>query len=245
MSRPMWVRDYQRAEGITHCYDQAVAPERLQTVTCLPVVVPDGPRAILYLGTRTDVVLGDRTLDLLRAVAHRLAVDLRVEQEVCRRVQALIEPVAPPCVGADAALLADIRSDLAQLASAVTEPSTRGRLEAVVATLGRVTGSGLAVRAPSTGLPNPAELTGREVDVLALAEAGLGNAAIAESLGLRPNTVKAYMQSAMNQLGARNRVQATLAARHAGLLDRGVVASGRDLLSEVPRSRDRGDPRSH
>ncbi len=52
-------------------------------------------------------------------------------------------------------------------------------------------------------------------------------------------------QSAMNLLGARNRVQATLAARHAGLLDRGVVASGRDLLSEVPRSRDRGDPRSH
>ncbi len=76
------------------------------------------------------------------------------------------------------------------------------------------------MQARSTGhAPGSVTLTVRETEVLRLAEAGLGNVAIADELGLLPNTVKAYMKWAMGKLDARNRVQATLLARRAGLLD--------------------------
>ena len=44
------------------------------------------------------------------------------------------------------------------------------------------------------------------------------NAMVAERLGLRPETVKAYLRSAMRKLGAHTRGEAVSAARRAGLL---------------------------
>ena len=220
LSRPVMVRDYERAESITHRYDHAVAPERLQTVACLPIAVPSGPRAVLYIGARNDIALGDRTLDLLSSVAHRLATDLRIEAEVARRLQMLLEQAAPEGADAHAALLAGVHEDLTDLARDVTQPDARARLEAVVAALGAVTGRAPGVQAHSAGHAHgQISLTVRETEVLRLAEAGLGNGAIAEALGLLPNTVKAYMKTAMSKFDARNRVQATLLARRAGLLD--------------------------
>jgi DNA-binding NarL/FixJ family response regulator len=46
--------------------------------------------------------------------------------------------------------------------------------------------------------------------VLALVAAGLPSAAIAERLGVAPRTVDVHVRSAMEKLGARNRLQATL-----------------------------------
>lgn len=61
-------------------------------------------------------------------------------------------------------------------------------------------------------------LTRREYDVLRLVAAGHTNPEIAEELGLTRNTVKTYLQSAMNKLGARNRVEAIAKASEAQLL---------------------------
>lgn len=48
--------------------------------------------------------------------------------------------------------------------------------------------------------------------------AGATNAVAAERLGLRPETVKGYLRSAMRRLGAHTRGEAVVAARRAGVL---------------------------
>ncbi|WP_034715313.1 response regulator transcription factor, partial [Intrasporangium chromatireducens] len=71
-----------------------------------------------------------------------------------------------------------------------------------------------------SGIPaEPAvRLTPREHDVLRHVAAGRTNAAVAEALGLRTTTVKAYLKTAARKLGAANRVDAVRLAREAGLL---------------------------
>ncbi|WP_067127419.1 response regulator [Microtetraspora malaysiensis] len=61
-------------------------------------------------------------------------------------------------------------------------------------------------------------LTGRERDVLAGLGAGLSNAEIASRLHLAEGTVKAHVSAVLTKLGARNRVEAAIAAHEAGLI---------------------------
>ncbi|WP_243794428.1 response regulator transcription factor [Saccharopolyspora gloriosae] len=61
-------------------------------------------------------------------------------------------------------------------------------------------------------------LTRREYDVLRLAAMGHSNPEIAEHLLLARNTVKTYLQTAMQKLNARNRVEAIAKAHEARLL---------------------------
>ncbi|MEV5445542.1 LuxR C-terminal-related transcriptional regulator, partial [Streptomyces sp. NPDC052644] len=61
-------------------------------------------------------------------------------------------------------------------------------------------------------------LAPRELDVLAAVATGATNADAARRLGLRPETVKGYLRSAMRKLGAHTRLEAVVAARRAGLL---------------------------
>ena len=58
----------------------------------------------------------------------------------------------------------------------------------------------------------------RETDVLAAVASGATNATAAARLGLRPETVKGYLRSAMRKLGAHTRLEAVVAARRAGAL---------------------------
>lgn len=69
--------------------------------------------------------------------------------------------------------------------------------------------------APAAGRP---ELTRREYEVLRLAAQGNTNPEIAAATGLARNTVKTYLQSTLQKLGARNRVEAIGIASEAGLL---------------------------
>ncbi|WP_319460721.1 response regulator transcription factor [Micromonospora sp. RTP1Z1] len=77
---------------------------------------------------------------------------------------------------------------------------------------GAATSSDRAPAAPA----NP--LSPRETDVLACVALGCTNADVAEQLGLRPETVKSYLRSAMRKLGAHTRLEVVVAARRAGLL---------------------------
>jgi DNA-binding NarL/FixJ family response regulator len=61
-------------------------------------------------------------------------------------------------------------------------------------------------------------LSRREYDVVRLVATGKTNPEIADELGLARNTVKTYLQTAMQKLGARNRVEAVRRAQEEQLL---------------------------
>ncbi|TLS42622.1 helix-turn-helix transcriptional regulator, partial [Streptomyces montanus] len=99
---------------------------------------------------------------------------------------------------------------LRALAPRVEDPALRAELLAVCDTL--------AAAPASPPVAHGVRLSPRELDVLAFVAAGTTNAAAADRLGLRSETVKAYLRSAMRKLGAHTRLEAVVAARRAGLL---------------------------
>ena len=69
------------------------------------------------------------------------------------------------------------------------------------------------------GAPLPAHnLTGREVEILALMAAGLNNAEIGAALGPTEGTIKNHVSSILAKLGVRDRVRAVLRALELGFI---------------------------
>ncbi|WP_033294278.1 helix-turn-helix transcriptional regulator [Amycolatopsis jejuensis] len=198
LARPSTVVDYLNAQGITHKYDHAVAPEQLRAMVALPVRVSETTRAVLYAASRESITFGDRVLRAAAAVVARLERDIEVEEEVRRR---LTEPEVVP-----AAERGDLHAELTAIAGSIHDESARQRLLAVCERL-----------RPELDLPG-VTLTPREVDVLRLVGEGCTNDEISDRLGLLPNTVKSYLKHAMRKLAVSNRVQAVNRARAAGLL---------------------------
>ncbi|MDQ2906155.1 MAG: response regulator transcription factor [Chloroflexota bacterium] len=69
-----------------------------------------------------------------------------------------------------------------------------------------------------TPSPRPAELTGREVEVLRLIAKGATNREIAEHLVISEGTVKNHISNILSRLGLRDRTQAAIYARESGWL---------------------------
>ncbi|MDX3605884.1 MULTISPECIES: helix-turn-helix transcriptional regulator [Streptomyces] len=212
LSRPCAVTDYASSRHISHEYDAAVAAEGLRSVVAVPVVVRRAVRGVLYGALRTPVTLGDRTFDAVVAAARDVEQSLAVRDSARQLLAAGRERVS----GSDAVPWAweDVREahrDLRALVPRVVDPALRDELLEVCGRLASASGA----KAPAA---RQVRLAPREVDVVACVAAGATNAAAAERLGLRPETVKGYLRSAMRKLGAHTRLEAVVAARRAGLL---------------------------
>jgi DNA-binding NarL/FixJ family response regulator len=64
----------------------------------------------------------------------------------------------------------------------------------------------------------PERMTPRELDVLARLATGLSNRAIAAELGIEYSTVRGYVRSVLEKLGARSRFDAVARAYRTGLV---------------------------
>ncbi|MCC9705402.1 helix-turn-helix transcriptional regulator [Streptomyces sp. MNU76] len=213
LARPCRVTDYSASRRISHEYDAAVAAEGIRSVLAVPVVVRRQVRGVLYGALRAAQPLGDRTVSAALDAARDMEQTLVVRDEV----RNLLAATAPTPEGDTAGAWEEVREAhgaLRALAPRVDDPELRAELLRVCGRLAGVTGGGSA---PPEGVPRVV-LTARETDVLACVATGASNQVAAERLGLRPETVKAYLRSAMRKLGAHGRWEAVVAARRAGVL---------------------------
>lgn len=212
--RPRLALDYRSARGITHDYDRAVLGEGIATLFAVPVLVGGRARGVIYCGSWAESPVGDVVARPAFAVAEELSSELRIREEVQRRIAREPARTAAPSMPASAREeLREAYAELRSIAAVVDDPALRarlGRLEQRVAALSH------DVTEPPLELD--VRLSPREVDVLACAALGATNAEIASTLGLREGTVKSYLQSAMAKLDASTRHAAVARARRAGLL---------------------------
>ncbi|GHF46323.1 helix-turn-helix transcriptional regulator [Streptomyces griseosporeus] len=207
LARPCAVTDYSASRQISHEYDAAVAEEGLRSVLAVPVVVRRRVRGVLYGALRTAQPLGDRTLSEAVAAARDVEQALVVREEAGDLLAAArAEPAAPAGSAAAWEQVREAHAALRALAPRIADPGMRAELLAACGLLAPAGGASAVSLAP------------RELDVLACVAAGATNAATAERLGLRPETVKSYLRAAMRKLGAHTRGEAVTAARRAGLL---------------------------
>ncbi|WP_306323951.1 MULTISPECIES: helix-turn-helix transcriptional regulator [unclassified Streptomyces] len=230
LARACAVTDYHGSRHISHEYDAAVAAEGLHSVLAVPVVVRRRVRGVLYGALRTPQPLGDRALDAAMAAARDVEQALAVRDEVRSLLDVTRAPASASASAAAAAAAAaaasaaacedgggaweevrEAHGALRALAPKLLDPQLRSELLAVCGKLA------LAADPVRPAEP-PVTLTPREVDVLACVAAGATNATAADRLGLRPETVKGYLRSAMRKLGTHTRGEAVVAARRAGLL---------------------------
>ncbi|MCX4768865.1 helix-turn-helix transcriptional regulator [Streptomyces sp. NBC_01260] len=212
LSRPCAVTDYHSSRHISHEYDTAVAAEGLRSVVAVPVVVRRKVRGVLYGALREPLTLGDRTFDAAVAAARDVEQALAVRDEVQLLLAVTREEVTDPRAAPEAwEGVREAHRELRALVPKVLDPALREELLAVCGRLASAAGA----RVPRS---REVQLAPRELDVLACVAAGATNAVAADRLGLRPETVKGYLRSAMRKLGAHTRLEAVVAARRAGLL---------------------------
>jgi len=210
--RPRMTLDYRTARSITHDYDRAILGEGIATLFAVPVLVRGHARGVLYCGSWAQAPVGDLEARPAFDVAGELGTELRVREEVDRR----LSTVPSGDNGLSVGVREEIRESYAQLrsiAATVGDEDVRRRLEDLEARLAALTGD-----APRSGEDADIHLSRREVDVLACAAVGSTNGEIAASLHLRETTVKSYLASAMAKLDASTRHAAVARARRAGLL---------------------------
>jgi LuxR family transcriptional regulator, regulator of acetate metabolism len=196
--QPRRVDDYARADKITHDYDDMVVrAERITSVCAVPVMVDSVVRAVLYGAVRDGAPIGDRTMRAVGVVAAR------VERETAQHAHG--EDAQPSTASGLAELAAIIRH--------TRDATLRVRLERLHRELST---AHPAHRAPFP--PDGRQLSPREREVLRLVALGASNLEIAAELRLSPETVKAYLRSAMRKLNVRNRTAAVHTARQSGAL---------------------------
>jgi len=211
--RPGSVDDYAADSQISHEYDKPVTVEGLRAIAAVPVLTGGSVAGILYGGTREPLTLGNRVLDAMSQVAAWAGTELTVRWAVERRLTELETAAVTGAAREGRAApeweqVREANAELRSIASQVTDPLLRRRLEMVCDRLPRPHGR------PATDNP----LSRRELDVLALVAVGCGNAEVGRRLGLLPETVKSHLRNAMSKLGTHNRMETVVAARRGGFL---------------------------
>jgi DNA-binding CsgD family transcriptional regulator len=199
--RPLSVADYRNASTITHDYDAPVLSEGIRSVLAVPVIVDGVPRAMLYGAYRSGAPFGGRAAELMVGSSRRLADELRIRDEVDRRLRMR---EAQQSAAANPETIREVYAGLRSLA---------GRADGD-------TGAELHRLADLLSAPSASEfhLTPRELDVLAQIALGCTNAEAAERLSLKTETVKSYLRSAAAKLGTRTRHESVSRARRARLI---------------------------
>lgn len=212
--RPRLALDYRSSRSITHDYDRAVLGEGISTLFAVPVVVAGRARGVIYCGSWGAASVGDVVARSAFAVADELGSELRVRDEVRRRLTLAPRPTeVAPLSPAAREELRQTYAELRSIAAIVDDPALRQRLSRLEQRL-----AALSADAGELSLHLEVRLSPREVDVLACAAVGSTNAEIATTLDLKEGTVKSYLQSAMTKLDASTRHAAVVRARRAGIL---------------------------
>lgn len=210
--RPRLAVDYRTSRSITHDYDRAILGEGIATLFAVPVVVSGNARGVLYCGSWTEAPVGDVVARPAFRVAEELATEMRVREEVDRRLTALPRESAPvgPRTREE---LRETYAELRAITSTVGDENLRRRLEELERRLAAISGES----GPSRHSLD-VQLSPREIDVLSCAALGATNAEVGATLGLKETTVKSYLSSAMAKLDASTRHAAVARARRAGIL---------------------------
>lgn len=212
--RPRLALDYRTSRSITHDYDRAVLGEGITTLYAVPIVVSGVPRGVIYCGSWHAAPVGDAVARPAFAVADAFATELRVREEVQRRLQAY--PPTEPMAKLGSVAQEELRESFAELrsiASTISDSGVRDRLAQVERRLAALSGE-----RPGTAEKLDVPLSPRELDVLACCALGHTNAQIGASLGLKEATVKSYLAAAMAKLDASTRHAAVAKARRVGIL---------------------------
>ncbi|WP_309104307.1 LuxR C-terminal-related transcriptional regulator [Microbacterium sp.] len=213
--RPRMTSDYRSSQQITHDYDGFILGEGLRTLLAVPIVVNGRSRGVLYAGAWEQTQIGGVTTAPAMQVAQSVADEMRIRDEVDRRLRTSAPPAATVVATSQREELRESFAELRSIAASVDDSALRARLAEVERRLLTLAGESLA---PATGALSSVRLSPRETDVLACAALGSTNTEIAAHLGLREGTVKAYLGTAMSKLDASTRHAAVVKARRAGLL---------------------------
>ncbi|WP_308493379.1 LuxR C-terminal-related transcriptional regulator [Microbacterium terrisoli] len=211
-TRPRLALDYRTAKGITHDYDGMVLGEGIATLFAVPIVVSGTPRGVLYCGSWGQAPVGEFAARPAFAIAEDVVTELRIRDEVARRLTRIAAPERQQTVSAATREeLRDAYAQLRQIAASVQDDALRQRLTLVEQRLAALSIHDSPVELEIT-------LSPRETDVLACAAVGSTNAQIGVALGLKEATVKSYLAAAMSKLDASTRHSAVAKARRAGIL---------------------------
>ncbi len=214
--RPRLALDYKTSRHITHDYDRVILGEGISTLFAVPVLVGGVTRGVLYCGSLNTTPFGENVARRAVAVAQDFATEIRVRDEVQRRLSQLptLDPATSTAIAP--AVREQLRESYAELRSIAAEVTDRGLRERLGALERRL--AGLSRDDIDHRESLDVRLSPRETDVLACAALGATNSEIAQTLHLREGTVKSYLQSAMSKLEASTRHAAVTKARRAGLL---------------------------
>ena len=212
--RPRMTHDYRSSQVITHDYDGFILGEGLRTLLAVPVIVHGRSRGVLYAGAWDHASLGGVATAPRVQVAENLASELRIREEIDRRLRSTPTTVSTLSPG-DLEELRESFAELRSIGAATSDPELKARIANVGRRLLALSGDAAG---PVTGPVPAVHLSPRETDVLARAALGSTNAEIAAALSLREATVKAYLGTAMAKLDASTRHAAVARARRAGLL---------------------------
>lgn len=209
--RPRMTGDYGTARQITHDYDSYILGEGIGTLIAVPVLVGGRPRGILYGGTWGVWNVGGVTAAPAVQVAEDLGRELNDSASALRDTAQSTPPAALSAHATEE--LRETYAELRTIAASIDDEALRTRLASVEERL-----AALTVNDQPVMHDGGIRLSRRETDVLACAALGSTNAQIADQLGLREGTVKAYLGTAMSKLDASTRHAAVASARRRGLL---------------------------